>query len=370
MKLYFPVDQLWIHVRKMGATERDFILEAVIPEPLPPILTSTGGIDVTIDEVDTKHGLLSSNGAQVVLYIPDQGRNVDSVLINGKEGRKVHVADCVTLEQMRQKNRFQRYRAVVNVTGDFEVFGFSISQQNPVDGSARLQVCINCLKHLNYRGYLTEPRRQTEIRNDFNLKDFFAEHSTLFRYLPTSFVERKAGYTEDWAVVSERFRTSKGVICEQCGLDLNHHKHLLHTHHVDGNKRNNQGGNLMALCADCHRKQPLHDYMSIRAKDMATLQRLRKEQGVLGDTTGWDELFKLVDPPFQGLLRFYKADGAAKPEIGYEVMDSSGEVAAEVAIAWPNARFAVVADDAQKELLSALGWKIQTLDIALKSFRR
>lgn len=370
MKLHFPVDQLWILAREMGATERDFDLEVAIVEPLPSIVTSGGGIDVTIDEVDTDHGLLSSNGAQVVLYIPDQGRNIEAVLSDGAQGRRVHVADCITLEEMRQKNRFQRYRAVVNVTGDFEVFGRSQWQQENMEGFARLQVCINCLKHLNYRGYLTEPGRQMEIRKGFALKDFFAEHSTLFRYLPTSFVERKGGYAENWPALSEAYRASKGFTCEQCGLDLSSSKYLLHAHHVDGNKRNNQVTNLKALCADCHRKQPLHDYMSIKAKDMAKLQALRKEQGILGDTTGWDDLFKLVDPPFQGLLRFYKTDGAIKPEIGYEVVDAFGEVVAEVEIAWPNAKFAVAANDRDRQLLAALGWKVETLESALKSFRQ
>src|SRR5690554_2488714 len=101
----------------MGAHERDFILDTGIKEPLPAIVTSASGIDLTIDEVKTKHGLLSNNGAQVVLYIPDQGRNLDKVLDSGREGRKVHIADCATLEQLRQKNRFQRYRAVVNISG-------------------------------------------------------------------------------------------------------------------------------------------------------------------------------------------------------------------------------------------------------------
>jgi hypothetical protein len=353
----------------MGAVDKDFSLDVASAVPLPPILTNAGGIDVTIEEIDTAHGLLSSNGAQVVLFIPDHGSRVDSVLADGKDGRRVHIADCITLEQMRQKNRFQKYRAVVNVTGDFEIFGVSQANREPVDGTARLHVCINCLKHLNYHGYVTEPKTQHQIRQDFNLKDFFAENSTLFRFLPTSFIERKAGYADNWPQVSEQFRSSRDFVCGQCNLDLKQWKYLLHAHHIDGNKRHNQYANLMALCVDCHRKQPLHDFMFIKAKDMTQLQSLRHEQGIFGDASSWDDTFKLVDPPFQGVLRFYKADGAVKPEIGYEIVDKTGRVIAEVEIAWPNAKLAVVADFGSLKTLKALGWKVETLESALKKFR-
>lgn len=369
MKLHFPVDALWIAVRKMGASKREFSLDTVIQEPLPPIVTSSGGQEVALDEVATPFGLLSYQGAQVVLYIPDHGRNVDAALANPKDGRRVHVADCSTLEQMRQKNRFQRYRAVVNVTGDFEVFGFSKMKSEQVEGTARLQVCINCLKHLNYKGYVTEPRRQVEIRQNFNLKDFFAEHSTLFRYLPTSFIEKKGGYSDDWKQISDKFRASKYYTCDSCGVDLNAHKYLLHAHHIDGNKRNNQTNNLMALCADCHRKQPLHDSMSIKSKDMHLLQKLRNEQGILGSAADWSDLFALVDPPYSGVLRLYQRDGAARPEIGYEVEGPGGEVVAEIEVAWPNAKLAIVKDEKEKKQLKTLGWKVVMLDEVLREFR-
>lgn len=369
MKLRFPVDALWAQINKIGAPKREYALDSAIREPLPPIVTSAGGIDVTIDEIDTPGGLLSSNGAQVVLYIPNQDKNIDRALVDGSAGKKVHIADCITLEQMRQKNRFQKYRAVVNVTGDFDVFGFSMIQRQHIESTSRLRVCINCLKYLNYKGYMTSPSESRKILSDFNLKDFFAENSTLFRYLPTSFTERKSGYSDDWKAISEQFRTSKNYTCESCHLDLNLSKHLLHAHHVDGNKRNNQYSNLKALCADCHRKQPLHDHMFIKAKDMALLQKLRKEQGILSSAADWEDLFALVDPPYAGLLRFYHRDKQSKPEIGYEITDSKNAVIAEIEIAWPGAKFGVVGNQSEQKKLAALGWKAVTLEDALREFR-
>lgn len=368
MKLHFPVESLWERVQKMGASKRSFVLSRSTPTPLPSISTNPRGEDVTIDEVDTYGGLLSSNGAQIVLYIPDQTQNIDRVLVDGGAGRRVHVADCITLEDMRIKNRFQRYRAVVNITGNFEVFGFSRAQQVAIEGEASLQVCKNCLKHLNYRGYATEPRRQGEIHRTFNLREFFAEHSTLFRYLPKEFIERKVGYAKDWASISEKYRASMGYTCEQCTLNLARHKYLLHAHHIDGNKHNNHEKNLKALCADCHRKEPLHDFMAVNSQDMTKIQALRREQGILGANSGWEELFALVDPPFQGLLRLYKASGSGVPEVGYELLNDTGVVIAELEVAWPEARFAVVTESSQSNILERLGWKVETLEEALKSF--
>jgi hypothetical protein len=373
MKLHFPIEQLWRQVWKMGAQERSYSLDA------PTLITTTfdprveqlngSGTDIALEDVDVTGGLLSSHGAQIILYIPDHGKWLDKALINGHDGNKFHVADCTVLEKMRKKNRFQRYKALVNITGGFDIFGYSSSQVCGMETTARLRVCMMCLTHLNYKGYTTELGRKSQILHDFNLKDFFAEHSTLFRYLPTAFIELKSGYANDWKKISRNFRARKNYSCESCGVDLNGHKNLLHCHHTDGNKRHNSAANLQALCADCHRKQPLHDHMYVKTADLSVIQKLRKNQGVLGDTTDWNDLFQLIDPPYQGLLRLYKSRNEPKPEIGYEVIDSSGAVKAEVEIAWPSAQFAVVDDEPAGQRLSALGWRSVTLEEALRGFR-
>ncbi|SEI64182.1 hypothetical protein SAMN05421831_10657 [Allopseudospirillum japonicum] len=368
MKLSFPADALWQQVQKMGAVKAEYTLDSVLKDPPPPIVTTPEGLDVPLDEVTTPGGLLGYDGAQVVLYIPDHGKKIDTVLAQGDKGNRVHIANCQTLDDMRRKKRFQRYRAVVNITGDFEVFGFSMSRNRDVEGKARLQVCINCLKHLNYKGYLTESSRKREIIiNSFSLKEFFAENSTLFRYLPTAFTERKSGYTDDWKNVSQSYRTRQNFTCESCRVDLNQHKYLLHTHHSDGNKRNNHSSNLIALCADCHRKQPLHDHMFIKASDMALLQKLRQQQGLLNSNSDWEDIFQLIDPPYEGLVRLYRKNNVMKPEVGYEITDDQGQVIAEVELAWPDDKFAITKSEDQKMVLAKIDWTAQTLQEALYS---
>jgi hypothetical protein len=371
MKLTFSADPLQNLARKMGAPERAFSLNVAPPDPLPDIVNrfNEGGAEIELKDVENVGGLLSSHGAQIVLYIPDQGQNIDQVLENGHEGKKVHVADCQTLEQMRQRNRFQRYRAVVNTSGDFEVFGHSKISFRSREGATRLRVCINCLKHLNYKGYVSSSARQREILNHFDLKNFFAHYSSLFRYLPKSFIENKGHYSDDWKEISAQYRASKSFNCESCRVDLNQHKALLHTHHIDGNKRNNTQSNLKALCADCHRKQPLHDHMYIKKRDMTLIQKLRQDQGILSDATSWEGLFDLVDAAYEGLLRLYQKQGTMKPEIGYEIADASGEIFAEAEIAWPDAKFAVVHENVDNKKLTSMGWKAETLADAIRGFR-
>ena len=92
--------------------------------------------------------MLIYEGRQVVLYIQDQHWNIDAVLANRSEGKKVHVANCDTLLEMRRRGRYERYVATNNVSGDFYVTGqdeYGVSGE----GKARLRVCKNCLRKLD-----------------------------------------------------------------------------------------------------------------------------------------------------------------------------------------------------------------------------
>lgn len=368
MKLLSPASSLWPLVQKIGAEQVEIELDSG-PRDDIDIQLGEGGLDITLAEVKPRGGLLEYSGRQVVLYIPDQGRNIDKALDHGPSGKKVHVADCVTLEQMRQKNRFERYRAVANTSGSFEVFGTSHSTGEDVEGQANLRVCINCLKHLNYKGYVTEPGRAREVLNNFDLEEFFLAHSTLFRYLPKTISAKQGGYVANWASISSAFREKKQWRCESCGLDLSSHRNLLHTHHVDGNKAHNEEPNLKAFCADCHRKQPMHGYLYIKSMDMVTIQRLRHEQGVMGNNDSWAALLDLVDTSFNGLLRFYQSKRRAIPEVGYDVMNTKGEVVLQAELAWPKEKTGVVHDEEEKKQLLSAGWSAQTLSEALRAQR-
>jgi hypothetical protein len=130
---------------------------------------------------------------------------------------------------------------------------------------------------------------------------------------------------------------------------------LLHVHHVDGNKNNNQDGNLQVLCKACHRLQPLHDHLYVPLEEMKLINSLRKAAGLYrGD---WDTVLKYADPACHGVLGLAQAAGWPVPEVEHSL--GSGEASFEVA--WPSRKIALSLGRATS---TAGGWRILDLEAA------
>ncbi len=233
--------------------------------------------DLLSIESDPESGLLSYEGRQVVLYIQDQHWNIHAVLADGSEGKKVHVADCDTLQEMRRRGRYERYVATNDVSGDFYVTGQD-EYGGSVEGQAKLRVCKNCLRMLDYRGYT---RNRKRVFQAFKWSEFFDTYRPHFTQMPT----RRAGvfdgsYTPDWDLVSRRYKKAHGFACENCCVDLTDHPWLLHVHHINGVKTDNAPSNLKALCADCHVKQPGHEHMGVSNGAVKLIADMRQRQNL------------------------------------------------------------------------------------------
>lgn len=338
MEIRVDFAALWAQVERLSAAPVEF--DWVAAAQLDPIdIELLEGREVRLEDLDVINGLLSVDGRQVLLYIPDQFSPVDVVQASPDKGKRFHVADCKTLADMRAKGRFERYLVTNNLTGIFSISGKN-SRGTPEELDSRLLVCKNCLEKLNYQNYCHDSAR-SHIWQRFEIARFFETYSTIFTYLPRNLGQRAIGndYTADWAEVSADVRRRCGFKCDGCGLSLSEHRHLLHVHHINGVKQDNSSANLRPLCADCHRKQPLHEHMFISMTDMQLLTRLRREQSITADD--WAQVLELADLSVHGAVMHARHKGFEVPEVGYGVMNQNRVIIFEAEVAWEFKRIAI-----------------------------
>lgn len=373
MKLTTDFSALWNSVQQMGKHEVRFDLEQESASlfEVDADLSTIKGRDLVLEELVLDYGVLSYRGRQVLLFIPDQGLNVLDVIAGSRDGRRFHVADCRTLNEMRKRSRFNRYKATYNTSGKFMVFGLDPSSRASVEGEAELKVCKNCLSYLNYKGYKSRGGSIAEnVFKNFSIAEFLSEYSTLFTSMPdrAAFIDQ-GGYVDDWKKVSINYRRTVNYCCESCHVDLTAHRRLLHTHHVNGNKRENQPANLKALCIDCHCKQPLHEHMRVSHDDMQLLTQLRKEQLLL-NTDSWQQVRSMADQALDGLLLHYEKSSMELPEVDYELLGQNGSTIAKLELAWPNRRIGIAIGSADLQEAKKSGWSMRTIGQALKDMNQ
>lgn len=367
MRLNVDFSGLHDAVRRMGAGNIEVeVLQFDGPQrEIIDIELEEGKIIDDLSDIETDNGLLSHRGHQILLYIQDHGPRAEEAFIDSNKANKYHVADCITLEDMRAKNRFERYVITNDLSGEFPVTGVdSINRKEKIEGKIRLNVCKNCLNHLNYRGYASDRGKKDEIFQCFDLNQFFETYSSFFPHKPRRYAGANDGfYTADWREASRSYRSSRNFICENCGVSLKGYESLLHVHHIDGVKTNNNRTNLEALCMDCHRKQPHHKHMHVPHETMKQIAVLRRDQG-LGQAHNWEDALALSDPAVHGLLHKYRGKSYRIPEIGYEVRTQNTAIA-YLELAWPESKKGIAIDRKDQETAGKAGWTIKLAGEAL-----
>lgn len=119
MRFNVDLSELWQSVKQISKIKIDIDLEKLTA--LNPINT-TVGLEIPIDEI-TFTPLPTYQGKQVILFIPDHSYNTlfEETLCDPTKGNKYHLTDCTTLESMRQRNRYKRYFATTNLSGEFTI---------------------------------------------------------------------------------------------------------------------------------------------------------------------------------------------------------------------------------------------------------
>lgn len=310
------------------------------------------GKDVELKDVEVDSGLLGYQGRHVTLYIKANGSSA-----------RFHVSDCKTLQSMRASGRFERYVVTNSTSGVFVVnSGYG-------ETKARLKVCKNCLRKLNYKGCNTTADIRS-IVSTFDMGEFFATYSSFFPHLPSRQAETaETGYSDDWTKVSSHYRVEKGFTCEQCNLNLRAHRHFLHVHHINGVKSDNRPKNLKALCIDCHSKQPMHSRMSVSHSERQLINKLRSEQGLLEDLGSWKRLFEFADPGVHGVLHACKDFGTKLPDVGYYVSDAFGNPVAKIELAWPDQKVGIAISQNDIDDVTQEGWHVLTISEFLDEYR-
>ena len=276
-------------------------------------------------------------------------------------GRRFHVSDCKTLEDMKSKKRFDRYIVTNDLSGQFKISGFSKIQNETIDAISELYVCKNCLDKLNYKNYKLDKNR---VFNEFKIEDFFESYSTLFTHLPKLNNPYKSVYTKDWEDISQNFRISKNYLCESCNTSFINDKNLLHTHHINGIKNDNNISNLKALCLDCHRKEPNHSHLMVNINQLHQIYKLRRKQNKI-KINDWSDVFKFTDLALHGYLYLIKKDEKIKlPEVGYIVNKNNKEIILDLVWRTPTKKIGVVANYT-KDYFLLDDWEILTLNDAI-----
>lgn len=329
------------------------------------------GQDIELKDINGSDLILNYKGHQVMLYIPDQGPNIQEVLEDGEKGRRVHVAECEVLDSMRNQGRFGRYDVISRMDGMFPVFGISSFNRQEIQGKeANLHVCMKCLQTLNYKRYDdVYPAEKRNIFKNFNFESFFETYSSYFKSLPppNRSAPKSAGYSNNWPSISDRYRTKQNYCCEYCFVSLKSEKRLLHVHHLDGVRQNNKYENLRALCADCHKKQPHHGHMHVSLRDIQAINYLRRKQSKF-DVFNYDKLSSFADTALEGLISKCRMNSLPTPDLGVAIR--CGTKVVPVDLAWPHRNIAVLISTKDSADLESAGWKVFSAGTALTKFEQ
>lgn len=269
---------------KMGLRPVAVSLPGTVSPPprRPPILATLALTDVEFDQ----DGLFRIEGEPVFLYI-HQARNpfatVEEAVVSPEKLRRFHLSECTTIQEMRAKNRFERFVATNKAEGPFRCF-LTDEGGRSHEVWADLIVCQHCLRRLDWEGFerlAAEAKRM--VAKEFTRIAFLEKYSPSFASLPSRRAETtvRPVYPGDWQEISRRVRAARNFRCEApgCGVDCSSKPGLTDAHHLSGDVTDCRPENLRVLCKLCHAKEHPGWYR-VRYREHRDLEELLQMQGI------------------------------------------------------------------------------------------
>lgn len=144
-----------------------------------------------------------------------------------------HIHDCQTTDMLDRK---------MKVTNSARNTYWSVDRRKDIE--ADLEICRDCLKKL---------RREYKISMGLNTFNNFVLSLEENHRTKQTIVDGN-GYTINWKQLSFCYRDLRRFTCESCGYKAKSEseQRFLHTHHINGNKIDNNRLNLKCLCIKCH----------------------------------------------------------------------------------------------------------------------
>jgi len=189
----FSVDPDFARLRQsIGATS------IVQLQPLEWRELNGPGIDIeNITRVEAnRDGTLSYSGRRVLVYIREQTQQDHE---EAESTYRYHIAECRTIQRMRDEGRFKRYVVTTRIDGQFSVSLRHARGGQSADRLIALKVCRDCLTKLDWEGYATHPhlvpswrswltgrerKWKEEIWNRFAPRAFLNKYGNRVRQLP------------------------------------------------------------------------------------------------------------------------------------------------------------------------------------------
>ncbi len=214
-------------------------------EPPPKIRIEITGyeLDEKIEISDDGIFYFDEDGNKIkgFLYIPIY----DPILWKSKgwnDMPRFHITNCDVILRQKIRQNFDGHYVFSNkpVTDLMDAYG------NRKD----ILLCGNCMTKVGISYKITSTLFVEEYLKNDEYGGYYTRED-----LPEEITVDQFGYIPNWDEVSKNYRISKNFTCENCGIKLNENYfdgYFLETHHINGNKTNNDENNLKCLCTLCH----------------------------------------------------------------------------------------------------------------------